>query len=101
MLYEVSPDQDTLDIYRNAKIIVWLKLQTTPRQALLERLNWEFIYENEIAYVFRNTAKHECVRAPKAKVPFSVINSILFLIFLSLVVDIAGLPIKTRHTHPH
>ncbi|OQX87468.1 MAG: hypothetical protein B6D55_03170 [Candidatus Omnitrophica bacterium 4484_70.2] len=80
ILYEVKPEEE--EVFRFAKVIVWMK--TEKRDYLLEKkMGWQKVYENEIAYVFRNPSLRVCVVPLQAKINFKIIGGIvLFLSFL-------------------
>lgn len=87
MLYEVKPQMPALSIYAPARLIVWIKPADKTLVFLKKKLGWVKIYENDIAFVFRNPNAEACVYSIKAKISFKYVYIVLIIFFFIFILD--------------
>ncbi len=84
MLYEVKGKKE--NPYDFAKLVIWVK-SDGDYSPFLKKYGWKKIYENEIAYVFKNEKLNFHIVPKRACVSFFVIGWIFLAIIATLIWD--------------
>ncbi len=87
LLWEVKTHLPSEAIYKFAKVIIWLKPPNKELNLLRNRYDWENIYENEIAYVFKNSHVKLTVSPIPARIPFKYIYLLLSIFSFIFILD--------------
>ncbi|RKY34081.1 MAG: hypothetical protein DRP68_00110 [Candidatus Omnitrophota bacterium] len=87
LLWEVKTNLPSEVIYKFAKVIIWIKPPSKKLNFLKNRYKWKNIYENDIAYVFKNPYVKLAVSPTPARLPFKSIYFFLSIFFFIFILD--------------